>query len=246
MGGLGILPGVILLAGVAPLAGQTRAPIETDRPDFTESSATVPKGRWQLEAGYTAQRARGTSHSLPESLLRAGLTSRVELRLSQNLTVTDGALSAEDLSVGAKLGLGAQHGARPELALIVQSTLPTGGSRVTASTWLPSAALLAGWELGGSWSLGGSAIAGRAKDDLLELAGSAVVGYTLSERWRSYAEVFTIQPVSGNGGERGESYLNGGFAHLLTPMVQLDARLGVGIGGGAARYFGGVGLSLGW
>jgi|CXWL01.1.fsa_nt_gi hypothetical protein len=238
--------GGALLLGAAPIAAQARAPIETDRPDFTESSATVPKGRWQLETGYTVQRAQGTSHSLPESLLRAGVSSRVELRLSQNLSATGGALSFEDVTIGTKLSLGGQRGARPELALLLQSTLPTGGSRVTASTMLPSAVLLAGWELGGRWSLGGSAIAGREVDDHLELAGSAVVGYTLSDRWRSYAEVFTIQPVSGNGGERGESYLNGGVAHLVTPMVQLDLRIGAGIGGGSARYFGGVGLSLGW
>ena len=235
-----------LVLGAPPLTAQPRAPIETDRPDFTESSATIPKGRWQLETGYTVQRAQGTSHSLPESLLRAGISSRVELRLSQNLSATGGALSFEDLTVGAKLSLGGQQGARPELALLVQTTMPTGGSRVTATTMLPSAVLLAGWELGGRWSVGGSAIAGREVDNHLELAGSAVVGYTLTDRWRSYAEVFTIQPVSGNGGERGESYLNGGLAHLVTPMVQVDVRFGAGIGGGAARYFGGVGLSLGW
>ena len=238
--------GAVLLAGVSPAAAQVREPIETDRPDFTESSATIPKGRWQLEAGYTMQRAGGTSHSLPESLLRAGVSSRVELRFAQNLSAADGALSFEDVTLGAKLSLGGQQGARPELALIVLSTLPTGGTRVTAATMLPSAVLLAGWELGGRWSLGGSAIAGREVDDHLELAGSAVVGYTLSDRWRSYVETFTIQPVSGNGGERGESYLNGGFAHLITPMVQVDVRAGVGIGGSAARYFGGVGLSVGW
>lgn len=153
------------------------------------------------------------------------------MRFAQNLSAADGALSFEDVTLGAKFSLGGQQGARPELALIVLSTLPTGGTRVTAATMLPSAVLLAGWELGGRWSLGGSAIAGREVDDHLELAGSAVVGYTLSDRWRSYVETFTIQPVSGNGGERGESYLNGGFAHLITPMVQVDVRAGVGIGG---------------
>ena len=40
-----------LLLSAAPLTAQARAPIETDRPDFTESSATIPKGRWQLETG---------------------------------------------------------------------------------------------------------------------------------------------------------------------------------------------------
>ena len=53
-----------LLVSAAPLTAQARAPIETDRPDFTESSATIPKGRWQLETGYTVQRAQ-ISPSLP-------------------------------------------------------------------------------------------------------------------------------------------------------------------------------------
>lgn len=246
MGGVAWRVGGALLLGAAPLIGQRPAPIETDRPDFTESSATVPRGRWQLEAGYTVQRAGSTSHSLPESLLRAGISSRVEFRLAQNLTAADGALAFDDLALGLKVGLADQRGVRPQLALLVQSTVPTGGTNLTASKALPSASLLAGWQLGGRWSAGGSAIAGREADDHLELAASAVVGYTLSDRWRSYLEAFTIQPVSGNGGERGESYLNGGVARLVTPLVQLDARAGVGIGGGAARFFGGVGLSVGW
>lgn len=236
------------LVGCAPLAAQARGPIETDRPDFTESSATVPKGRYQLEAGYTVQRAadRGSSHSLPETLLRIGVGSRVELRLAQNALVSDGASTFDDVVVGTKVALGAQRGGRPELALLLQTTLPTGGARVSASVVQPSAALLAGWELGGPWSAGGSLIAGRERDEHLELAGSLVIGRELSATWRSYAEWFTIQPVNGNAGERGESYLNGGVTRLLSPTLQLDARVGVGVGGAADRFFLGVGLSVGW
>jgi hypothetical protein len=236
------------LAGAAPVAAQGRAPIETDRPDFTESSATVPRGRYQLEAGYTVQRAaqRGSSHSLPETLLRIGVSSGVELRLAQNAMVADGASAFDDIAIGTKLALGGQRGARPELALLLQTTLPTGGTRVSAAVMQPSAALLAGWELGGAWSAGGSLIAGRERDDHLELAASTVVGYELSPTWRSYAEWFTIQPVHGNAGERGESYLNGGLTRLLSPTLQLDARVGLGVGGGADRFFMGVGLSVGW
>jgi len=237
----------VLLSG-APLAAQARGPIETDRPDFTESSATVPKGRYQLEAGYTVQRAatRGSAHSLPETLLRIGVGSRLELRLAQNAMVADGASSFDDVMVGTKVALGGQRGTRPELALLVQATLPTGGARISATVVQPSAALLAGWELGGPWSAGGSLIAGRERDAHLELAGSVVVGRELNASWRSYAEWFTIQPVNGNAGERGESYVNGGLTRLLSPTLQLDARLGVGVGGAADRFFLGLGLSVGW
>src|SRR5215475_7721761 len=36
-------------AGAAPLT----EPIDTDRPDFTESPETVPRGHFQLEDGFT-------------------------------------------------------------------------------------------------------------------------------------------------------------------------------------------------
>ena len=69
MGGIARYVFAALLCGAAPLGAQARAPIETDRPDFTESSATIPKGRWQLETGYTIQRAQGTSHCLLHPLI---------------------------------------------------------------------------------------------------------------------------------------------------------------------------------
>lgn len=52
--------------------------ITTDRPDFTEASSTVGRGRVQLEAGYTFLRsyADGVTtriHSYPETLFRLGL-----------------------------------------------------------------------------------------------------------------------------------------------------------------------------
>lgn len=236
----------ILLA--APLAAQGRTPIETDRPDFTESSATIPRGRFQLEAGYTLKRsdAGHTMHSLPETLLRVGLTSAVELRVAQNIMVQGGRSALEDLCLGAKLRLAEQRGPRPQFAVLLESTVPTGGDGVSAEIALPSASLLASWAIGERWSLGSSAIAGRGEGDHLELAGSVTVGHTMNDAWHGYAEWFTLQPVQGGVGARGESYLNSGVARLLSPSLQLDARVGAGIGGAADRYFVGLGLSVRW
>src|SRR4029079_12127360 len=52
-------------------------PLETDRPDFTESATTVGKGVCQLETGYTftsdnSGGVRTANHSFPEALLRVG------------------------------------------------------------------------------------------------------------------------------------------------------------------------------
>src|SRR3954447_23328722 len=74
------------LLWTAPLVAQDFSglpePLNTDRPDFTEGTATVPAGHYQLEGGYTFTR-QGTddSQSLGELLLRIGVNDRVEARL---------------------------------------------------------------------------------------------------------------------------------------------------------------------
>ncbi|MGL6094257.1 MAG: transporter, partial [Fimbriiglobus sp.] len=102
--------------------------IVTDRPDFTEASSTVGKGRVQLEAGYTFTRDRTngerfSSHSYPETLLRVGVFADwFEFRLGQNFgtegtTLPDGTRSraggADDLYLGVKLGLTEQKAWHP-------------------------------------------------------------------------------------------------------------------------------------
>jgi hypothetical protein len=59
--------------------------IETDRPDFTESSKVVGKGRVQLETGYTmtydkSLLSRLREQTFPEALLRIGVTECFEFR----------------------------------------------------------------------------------------------------------------------------------------------------------------------
>ncbi|HKY61551.1 MAG TPA: transporter, partial [Gemmatimonadota bacterium] len=75
---------VAALAGLNPgsLAGQEGAPLVTDRPDFTESAVTVPRGDVQLESGYTFTRSdEEDEHSLGEVLARIGLVERLEARI---------------------------------------------------------------------------------------------------------------------------------------------------------------------
>src|SRR4051812_42226261 len=136
-------------------------PITTDRPDFTEASSTVGLGRVQLEAGYTYTRDRfaGTTrvdHSFPEALLRIGLFADwFELRLGQNYhstrTVfgppTEHLSGPDDFYVGTKLGLAEQRAYLPELAVILQATLPTGTRGLTTERVLPGANFLYGWEV---------------------------------------------------------------------------------------------------
>lgn len=238
-------------------------PIATDRPDFTEASSTVGRGIIQLEAGYTffsdnSPNQRFTSHSYPEALFRIGIVEWLELRVVQNflndrttlngMTVTsDG---ADDLSLGVKIALVEQAGNLPEMALILQTTVPTGSDELSANEMLPGTNLLYAWELlDGNMEVGGSTQVNRAVDDngvfYYEFAQSAVIGQSLTEKLSIYTEYFGFFPTGAQApGTVATHFVNGGFRYLVTNDFQLDIRFGVGLNKAAEDYFGGVGFSV--
>jgi hypothetical protein len=238
--------------------------ITTDRPDFTEASSTVGKGRIQLEAGYTFTRDRSggvttTGHSYPEALLRVGaLTDWLEFRLGQNFgNSREGALNGvfntngpDDLYLGVKLGLTEQQGVFPETAIILQTTLPTGHGDFTAGKVQPGYNLLYGWDvIKNRLTLAGSTQANRAINDVgkgyLELAQSLTVGYGLAEKLGAYTEFFAFFPAGATiSGVGPEYYFNGGFTYQLTHNLQFDIRAGVGLNKRADDFFAGSGFAV--
>lgn len=84
--------------------------IVTDRPDFTEASSTVGRGRVQLEAGYTYTRDRADgvltqSHFYPEMLLRVGVfTDWFEFRVGQNFVTHRETNALDTQRLGAPTG----------------------------------------------------------------------------------------------------------------------------------------------
>ncbi len=239
-------------------------PLASDRPDFTEASSTVGRGRVQLEAGYTivSDRAGGvstTSHSYPEALLRVGaLANWLEFRVGQNLGnvrsgSADGVFSsagAEDLYLGIKFGLAEQMGVLPETALVVQAQVPTGHHDFSAGRVLPGLNLLYGWGvIEDRLSFAGSSQANRAIDDAahgyVELAQSLTVGYTLTKQLGAYTEWFAFFPAgAASPGVVAQHYVNAGFTYRLTPNVQFDIRSGLGLSRAADDFFAGSGFAV--
>jgi hypothetical protein len=128
--------------------------IQTDRPSFTLSDSTVPKGWIQLESGYLYSYAHehtpgsrglpsydGTlnTHTLPELNLRWGLTNWAELRVSwggvrmqyqryESYWGIDDYFDSviDNLEIGAKFQVTQQNGWIPKSALVASVILPTG------------------------------------------------------------------------------------------------------------------------
>ncbi len=229
----------------------------TDRPDATESPETIAAGRFQLETGYTFTSLESVrTHTLGEFLLRVGVHDNIELRFGLNsyALVRGGAVTAdglENFGVGAKFRLlsggGVGH-ARPTIAILVGTSIPTGSDEIDASSAHPEARIAAGWDLSEVVSVSTNLIWSSIKDDALderfsEWGVSLALGYVLSDRWGAYLEYFGAYP---SGGRDTEDFVNAGLTYLISNDLQLDARVGYGLNDRDDDFFVGVGTAVRW
>lgn len=224
----------------APAAREAE-PLVADRPDFTESTASVAPGRFQVESGYTLSRGGGTdTHAVGEVLVRVGLAPPLELRVAPgSYTVldrpagSDAGLSNPALGAKATLlrpGPGARA-AVPAVAVLAGTSLPVGAEAVSPDGAEPEAGVALGWELGGRLSLGANLRHGRPVSDgerFGRTVATGALGLEATERLGAYVEVYTLRPDAPGSGPA--DVLNGGLTLRLGPDAQLDARVGGALG----------------
>jgi Putative MetA-pathway of phenol degradation len=229
----------------------------TDRPDFTEASSTVGRRVAQLESGYLFTKDENVrSHTYGESLLRAGVYANwFELRAAifpvsvsvDNGVSRDTSSGLEDLYLGCKLALTPQAGWLPEVAVVPQMTVPTGGSNFTSDRVLPGVNLLYGWDINEKLSFGAStqynASVDSTNQEHAEYAQSLTLNRSLGEKLTMFTEWFTLMPHNAVSA-RTEHYVNGGFTYMVTPDIQGDIRSGMGLNDASIDFFAGAGLSI--
>jgi hypothetical protein len=236
--------------------------IETDRDSFTPSTRIAERNRWIVESSYSFidNRRTAETHSLPELLLRYGVSDWIELRLGGNYEVggegadvptgagshefeTGGIVRESQALYGVKLRLSEQRDWLPESSLIVQGHTPMSGPEPATLFLL---GYVAGWEFPDEWKLD-SAIrygADKEKDDHFETwSPSIVLRKTLAERWTIHAEYFGH--FSKNRDEEfAKHFVSPGVHYLITPDIEIGVRVGWGLNHEAARFFSNVGI--GW
>lgn len=240
-------------------------PLETDRPDFTESALTVGYGVVQLETGYTFtydkdSNSSNRNHSFPESLLRIGMLAEwFELRLDWNYVENrenvfgegiDAVAGGEDLGIGCKIALTAQEYFLPETGLILQMSVPTGAEELSADQVLPGVDYIYEWQVTKKFTMGGQSQFNLAVDDetnhtYTEFSQSWTTGYDWTDSFSHYAEWFMFAP-NGADTNHNQQYVNGGFKYLLNDNLQWDIRGGLGLNDAADDNFIGSGLSMRW
>jgi hypothetical protein len=154
------MPKIALALGCALLAVTASAdPISTDRPGQSNSPSVVAPGTIQLEGGFTFERETDggdpntNTISVPGSLLRVGVLSFLEARVSADGFVYEerngdnNRSSGSDLTLGSRARLFDQKGIRPAIALDFNLSLPTGSDAVTSDGVDPSGIFIFEWAL---------------------------------------------------------------------------------------------------
>ncbi len=242
-------------------------PLITDRPDFTESTETVPAGHVQLEAGYTftfdregADRTR--DHAAPELLLRIGLVENLELRIGwegyswtesqfevetrpgRRATREEWTQGAHDLSLGFKHKLIEQEGWIPHFGILGAITVPSGSSGFSSGDVDPELVLLWAYDVTDSLAIAGNvglAVPTENGSRFFQTSASLSIAISVTERLGAYAEYFGFYPNT-ESTDAAHS-INGGLTYLLSNDFQIDVRLGAGVNEEADDFFTGVGFA---
>lgn len=255
--------GAVLLLSALPLHADEKDEIATDRPDFVESSATVGKGRFQIETSVAYDTKKSgdleeDSYTTP-TLLRYGFADVWEARLE-----TDGAIhyetrelttgistlerGATDLSIGLKWHTQDEDeaGMRPSVAWLFHVDVPSGSDSFHGNGMRPSVRATMEWEFSDIYSLG--IMPGIIHDKYVTgdrfTAGifGIVVGREWTEKFRTFIEVAATQIAEKKYGGSVVTYDIGG-AYLITDMVQADLAMSWAASDAAPDFALTVGLS---
>ncbi len=227
-------------------------PLAADRPGVSNPPSVVAPGTIQLEGGFSFERETDggdpntNTITVPEGLLRVGLLSFLEVRVSADGFVFEkrkndnDRSSGSDLTLGSRVRLVGQKGIRPATALDFNLSLPTGSDAVTSDGVDPSGIFLFEW----SWSerLTLDANLGLASVSLgkggsrraFQVAPSLSLSASVAERGSIFIEYYSV--LADRGVDDRHSF-DGGFAWLVGDDLQLDISAGAGLNGAAPDFF---------
>lgn len=222
------------------------------RPDFNESPVTVSPGRVQIETGITSTRIEDVIvTTFGEFLVRIGVVRNLELRLGLNSIAveddseTDTTAGLEDIGIGLKFRLLTVDRWRPELAVLLSTSLPTDSREYRVSLWQTLAVVAAGWELSSRFALSTNLGYGRLEVDdekFNQARGSLSLGYAISETWGCYLETFGFSTDRKDGSS--STNVDAGFTFLAMTDLMFEVHGGQGLNGLDTDYFLGLGAVI--
>lgn len=227
---------------------QDTEPIQTDRPDQTETPALTPKGMFQVETGFSFQKNDEVSKTniLPSTLWKYGVNDHFELRLiTEFVSEKFGSETTSGLNpilIGCKIKIAEEKGFWPKTSFIGHISLPNAAStdfktefhapefRFVMQHTL-SKRMSFSYNLGAEWD-GFSA----EPTFIYTLA----TGVSITEKIGSYIEFFGFAPQN----DTANHSFDGGITYLINNNFMLDLSSGIGITDNAPEHYVAVGFSF--
>jgi hypothetical protein len=242
---------IIALVGIffaREIFAQELSPIQTDRPDQTETPYTVPSRHFQMETGFSFEHTNDsiTTITHPSILFKYGVNDHFELRL---ITEIERVRSGESVmagllpvTFGLKVNLMQEDGIIPITSFIGHLSAPTLASKCQLATYFAPAfrftmqhslsdAFSLGYNLGAEWD-------GESAEPIFIY--TLTTAYSLSESIGAYVELYGFAPQN----SRADHRLDGGISFLLQNNMLLDISGGVGLTPNAPKYYGAIGFSF--
>lgn len=231
-------------------------PIDTDRPDQTESSSTVPAKTLQIETGFAYETTEDNDYKMENwfmgtTLLRYGVWDHFEIRMGSYYQTTNikeiesGRDSTQQgmgpLLLGFKVYIIEEKGLRPEISILADITLRHVGATDYRPVYsYPMAKIAASHTLSRKLSLGynaGFAYNGDNADGFFVY--SIVLGYSITPKFSAYGEFYGTF----DHGDHPNQRMDGGFTYLVRNNLQLDISAGTGFDNTVDKNFISMGLS---
>jgi hypothetical protein len=212
-------------------------PIDTDGPDFVESSEVVPRGHFQYEVDITSVRNRRTAPHTTEistpTLLKYGAADNIEVRVApEGYDRQDGKSGLGDTAFGIKWHSQDRDALQGKAAVswILHLDTPSGSNQFRGNGIRPSLRSVITWDLPHELALG---LMPGIKYDTGENAHrftsvifGAVLNKRLNDRLRAFVELSASQIAhTRDGGVLASWGL--GAAYLVNNDLQLGIRSGV-------------------
>lgn len=227
-------------------------PIDTDRPDQTESAYTVPKSWLQFEAGFGIQHNDKISKeiSLPTLLTKYGLSRKIELRLITTLlsnndisqpTAIEYKTGLEPVEIGAKISLCEEKKWIPKTSFIFHFAIPAFASKTNKINSVApnfrftlqnsvTENIAIGYNIGAEWG---------GENSSPSFIYTLSPGFNFAKRWYTYIEVFGAIKKSGAP----QHNVDGGLAYYLSNNCKIDISSGWGITKASPDWYIAIGFS---
>ena len=224
-------------------------PIQTDRPDQTETAHVVPKGYFQMENGFSIEETEtGFIYTHPGTLWKIGVNDFFEVRvITEYINIQDEPNPNNDgllpIQVGIKAKLLEPHGIIPRTAFIGHLSLPGIASEQFATTYFAPALRLAflnditdniavSYNLGAEWD---------GEDPRPTFLYTLSLSASFFKGLGAYAEVYGDVPQQIE--DDFEHRLDAGLTYLIGNHVMVDVSGGIGLSDNAPEQYVAMGLS---